>query len=130
MLNSTTEQQQDGRRKQSIFFASYGVWSEESVMSSIRDLSPIVSSVLEAAWCGQVGTLEELLKMEENLENINCRDSKGRTPLHLAAACGHAGGFASHVYIKYDSKSIKILKFVHLNGIFRCGRVVTTKRYV
>jgi hypothetical protein len=82
MLNSTNEQG-DGRRKQSIFFASYGVWSEESVMNSFRDLSPDLSSVLEAAWCGQVGTLEELLRTEENVRNIDCRDAKGRYVEHL-----------------------------------------------
>jgi len=56
-------------------------------MTSIRDLSPVISSVLEAAWCGQVGTLEELFRIEENVQNINCLDAKGRWVSYMLLIC-------------------------------------------
>lgn len=78
MLSRSDHSNSSDRRKQSVFFSSYGVWSEESVMKSFRDLSPDLTTILEAAWAGQVSALEELLENPENLQNIECRDGKGR----------------------------------------------------
>jgi ankyrin repeat protein len=55
-------------------------------------MSPSIGNILEAAWTGQVQELEELLGQDETLDSLKeglIRDSTGRTPLHLAAACGN-----------------------------------------
>jgi hypothetical protein len=81
-----------GVRKHSVLFSSYDAWNEDSILQSFREMSPSIGNILEAAWTGQVQELEELLGQDETLDSLKeglIRDSTGRTPLHLAAACGN-----------------------------------------
>lgn len=82
-------------RKPSVLFSSQDTWNEENIIQSFKELSPSVTALFEAAWTGDLCQLEELLNQEENLVKLKdtgqtgFRDSEGRTPLHLAAACGN-----------------------------------------
>lgn len=72
-----------GGRKQSVLFSSYDAWNEETIAQSFREMTPQIGNVLEAAWSGENGTLEELLKESETLDLLRkgqLRDREGRTP--------------------------------------------------
>ncbi|ODM98235.1 Transient receptor potential channel pyrexia [Orchesella cincta] len=80
-------------RKLSVLFSSHDAWNEEHIVQSFKELNnPTATSVFEAAWSGNLLGLTEILDDEENLNRLRedgWRDNEGRTPLHLASACGH-----------------------------------------
>lgn len=79
-------------RKLSVLFSSYDVWNEENIIQCFKELTPNATTVFEAAWTGKLSLLQEFLKEPDNLKKLQAsefRDGEGRTPLHLASACGH-----------------------------------------
>lgn len=84
-----------GGRKFSVLFSANDTWSDENILQSFKELSSEATGIFEAAWTGNLEQLEESLSTDESLEKLResgtggFRDSEGRTPLHLASACGH-----------------------------------------